>query len=184
MKSESWGRLAFGWRSAEGTPVHAYVLAAIKHLLPGGRLTVLDVGCGNGYVASRLSAMGHTVTDIDVSEDGIAIARKAYPSVRFEHYSAYDDLRAVAGGVVVVSSEVVEHLSLMNAFLALRPGGSIILTTLYHGYLKNLALSLSNKWDKHFTVERQGGHLMFFSEETLAHMPNSYGFENVLFSNA
>jgi 2-polyprenyl-3-methyl-5-hydroxy-6-metoxy-1,4-benzoquinol methylase len=187
----SWQPVAFGWRSAESTVAHAYVLPAIKNLLPEGpRLTILDVGCGNGYIASRLSAMGHTVIGIDSSEDGINIARKAHPDVRFELYSAYDDLRAITEAVdVVVSSEVIEHLFrpqlfLRNAFLILRSGGSVILTTPYHGYLKNVALSLFDKWDKHFDVDREGGHIKFFSERTLARMLNNCGFENVMFHNA
>ena len=102
----------------------------------------MDVGCGNGYIASRLSAMGHTVIGIDSSEDGINIVRKAHPDVHFELYSAYDNLRAITEAVdVVVSSEVIEHLFrpqlfLRNAFLILCPGGSVILITPYHGYLK------------------------------------------------
>ena len=75
-------------------------------------------------------------------------------------------------------------LFLENTFLVLRSGGSLILTTPYHGYLKNLALSLFNKWDKHFTVERRGGHIKFFSEETLARMLSSCGFENVFLTPA
>jgi 2-polyprenyl-3-methyl-5-hydroxy-6-metoxy-1,4-benzoquinol methylase len=187
----SWHPVAFGWRLAESTVAHAYILPAIKYLLPEGpRLTILDVGCGNGYIASRLSAMGHTVIGIDSSEDGINIARKAHPDVRFELYSAYDDLRAITEAVdVVVSSEVIEHLFrpqlfLRNAFLILRPGGSVILTTPYHGYLKNVALSLFDKWDKHFSVDHEGGHIKFFSEKTLARMLNDCGFENVMFHNA
>lgn len=190
MKGGSSEHLAFGWQSAESLPVHAYTLPAIERLLPEGNLEILDVGCGNGYVASRLSAMGHTVIGIDASEDGIAIARDAHPDVRFELYSAYDNLRTLKGTVdVVVSSEVIEHLFrpklfLDNVFAVLRPGGSLILTTPYHGYLKNLALSLSNKWDQHFTVEREGGHIKFFSQRTLTRMLTDRGFENVVFNNA
>jgi 2-polyprenyl-3-methyl-5-hydroxy-6-metoxy-1,4-benzoquinol methylase len=108
----SWQPVAFGWRSAESTAAHAIILPAIKYLLPERpRLTILDVGCGTEYIASRLSAMGHTVIGIGSSEDGINIARKAHPDVRFELYSAYDDLRAITEAVdVVLSSELIEHL--------------------------------------------------------------------------
>lgn len=183
-------RLTFGWQSAESLPVHAYTLPAIEHLLPAGKLSILDVGCGNGYVASQLSNRGHKVIGIDASEDGIAIAKEAYPSVRFELHSAYDDLRTLTKAVdVVVSSEVIEHLYRPQLFLdniltVLYPGGSLILTTPYHGYLKNLALSLSNKWDQHFTVHREGGHIKFFSEKTLTNMLIDRGFANVVFHNA
>jgi 2-polyprenyl-3-methyl-5-hydroxy-6-metoxy-1,4-benzoquinol methylase len=92
--------------------------------------------------------MGHTVIGIDSAKDGIDIVRKAHPDVRLELYSAYDELRATTEPVdIVVHSEVIVHLFrpqhvLSNAFWILRPGGSIILITPYHGRLKNLTLSI------------------------------------------
>jgi len=180
----------YGWDSLEPMEDHFYNLAAINELLPEGRLNILDVGCGNGYIASRLAAMGHKVTALDASEDGILLARKAYPDVRFEVHSAYDDLRPLVGQVdLVVSSEVIEHLYsprqfLQNIHQVLKPGGHLILTTPYHGYLKNLALSLFNHWDKHFTVDWEGGHIKFFSERSLALMLDQHGFRYIVFNNA
>lgn len=190
MKQELGKNSCYGWKSAETLPDHAYTLPAIKYLLPEGTMTILDVGCGNGYIASQLAAMGHNLIAVDASEDGIAIARKAHPEVRFEVHSAYDDLRDIVVDVdVVVSSEVIEHLYqpklfLQNAFKVLRPGGNTILTTPYHGYLKNLTLSLFNHWDKHHTVDREGGHIKFFSEKTITRMLNACGFNNIIFHNA
>jgi 2-polyprenyl-6-hydroxyphenyl methylase/3-demethylubiquinone-9 3-methyltransferase len=66
----------------------------------------------------------------------------------------------------------------------LKPGGVIILTTPYHGYLKNLALSLLNAWDKHFTVDWEGGHIKFFSPKTLSAMLKEAGFGEIEFRGA
>lgn len=190
MKQDWESNLSYIWKSADALADHAYTLPAITHLLPGEALTILDVGCGNGYIASQLAAMNHNVNAIDASEDGIVIACKAHPDVRFQVHSAYDDLRDIVVEVdLVVSSEVIEHLYqprlfLENVFEVLRPGGYLILTTPYHGYLKNLALSLFNYWDKHHTVDREGGHIKFFSEKTLTQMLNSCGFNNIIFHNA
>lgn len=151
--------------------------------------TILDVGCGNGYIASQLAAIGHNVIGIDASEDGIAIARKAHPNVRFEVHSAYGLGDIVVDVDLVMSSEVIEHLYrpklfLENVFKVLRPGGYVILTTPYHGYLKNLALSVFNYWDKHHTVDWEGGHIKFFSEKTLTRMLRDCGFTEITFNNA
>ncbi len=186
------GLKEYGWDSAGSTPDHAYTFPAIESLLPknkGQRLNVLDAGCGNGAIAMKISALGHQVTGIDISEDGIVIARKAHPRVRFEIASVYDDLHSIIDEVdVVVSSEVIEHLYdpqryLDNMLSIIRPGGCVILTTPYHGYLKNLALSLFNYWDKHHTVDWVGGHIKFFSENTLSKMLIEAGFSNVTYNN-
>jgi hypothetical protein len=65
----------------------------------------------------------------------------------------------------------------------LKDGGSIILTTPYHGYVKNLALSLFNAWDKHHTVDWLGGHIKFFSEKTISKMLDSCDYSAPVFQN-
>jgi hypothetical protein len=45
--------------------------------------------------------------------------------------------------------------------------------------LKNLALSLTNTWDKHFDVAWDGGHVKFFSKKTLNRMAMDAGFKNL-----
>jgi len=55
---------------------------------------------------------------VDIAEDGIKIARNAYPHLRFELRSAYnrlDDLWS-EGVDVVISSEVIEHLYYPTVF--------------------------------------------------------------------
>src|SRR5437867_3004621 len=75
----------------------------------------------------------------------------------------------------VIAVEVLEHLLLPRLLLlrareALRPGGVVILTTPYHGFLKNLALALTNKFDQHWHPLRDYGHVKFFSRETLSQL--------------
>ena len=89
------------------TRYHDFFVARVK---PGQR--VLDVGCGNGYLAHRLAAdAGAEVLGVDILPANIEKARKlhAHPRARFE---TGDILRAVpAGGFdVVVMSNVLEHL--------------------------------------------------------------------------
>jgi len=154
----------YGWISAKKLDDHDYTIPAIIDLLPTGTLSILDAGCGNGYIANKLHALGHTVTGIDQSKDGIKIAKQSYPDVEWYNYSVYDDLTSISGDGfdVIVSSEVIEHLYnpkefLLNMRKYLNDDGVIILTTPYHGYIKNLALSVFNAWDKHHTVDWVGG---------------------------
>jgi 2-polyprenyl-6-hydroxyphenyl methylase/3-demethylubiquinone-9 3-methyltransferase len=50
------------------------------------------------------------------------------------------------------------------------------LTTPYHGYLKNLALSLADRWDRHHTALWDGGHIKFWSRRSLAILMKQEGF--------
>ena len=89
----------------------------------------------------------------------------------------------------MVSTEVVEHLyrpRLLPAFARglLEPGGYLVVSTPYHGYLKNLALSGSNGWDAHHTPLWDGGHIKFWSRATLTRLLEENGFEVVSFSGA
>jgi len=81
----------------------------------------------------------------------------------------------------VVSLEVVEHLMqprhlVARAYGALRPGGVLVMSTPYHGYLKNLALALTNGWDTHWHPLRDFGHVKFFSRKTLSQLVCEAGF--------
>jgi SAM-dependent methyltransferase len=182
----------FGWESSEREPHHAYTIPSILNLLPkAASLKILDIGCGNGYLANELAKLGHHVIGVDIAEDGIRIAQETYPHLMFELHSAYepfDNLPNVPADVVI-SSEVIEHLFFPRQFVentwkALVPGGSLILSTPYHGYLKNLALSLTNQWDQHHQPEREGGHIKFFSEKGLARLLVQSGYSNITFHNA
>lgn len=89
----------------------------------------------------------------------------------------------------VVSTEVVEHvyaprLWAAAAFQALKPGGVLICSTPFHGYLKNLALALSGKLDAHFTALWDGGHIKFWSRASLSQLLQEAGFELLAFRGA
>src|SRR5436189_41464 len=84
---------------------------------------------------------------------------------------------------IVVSTEVVEHLYAPRVwaracFQALKQGGRFICTTPYHGYWKNLAISLLGHWDKHLNPLWDGGHIKLWSEATLHRLLEEAGFVN------
>jgi hypothetical protein len=59
-----------------------------------------------------------------------------------------------------------------------------IISTPYHGYLKNLVLALGNKWDLHFTPLWDCGHIKLWSRKTLSQLLNEGGFRVVRFIGA
>jgi 2-polyprenyl-6-hydroxyphenyl methylase/3-demethylubiquinone-9 3-methyltransferase len=132
-----------------------------------------------------LSGLGYEVTGIDTSESGIAIAgRRVSDRLHFETATVYDDLASRFGRFpIVVSLEVIEHLMLPRAFMKtfqalLAPGGLGIISTPYHGYLKNLAIVAAGKFDHHFDPLWEGGHVKFFTRAKLGSLLAEFGFHD------
>lgn len=152
---------------------------------------VLDLGCGNGSLCGLLHGMHYDVTGVEYDAAGVAIASRTYPAISFFNLGVQDDASQVVQqrGLhdTVISTEVVEHLfspHLLPQFAAkvLGPGGHLVVTTPYHGFLKNLVLSLTNHWDTHHTALWHGGHIKFWSRATLTKLLADNGFEVVAFS--
>ena len=183
----------YQYSHSDHSHAHAYLLPTVKEELTairsrlGAPPRLFDLGCGNGSVGAHLAAEGWSVTGVDPSSEGIAQARKAYPDLRFEEGSAYDDLAGKHGRFpVVVSLEVVEHVYAprdyaRTLFDLVEPGGTAIISTPYHGYLKNLALALTGKMDRHFTALWDHGHIKFWSIQTLTTLLEEAGFNQFRF---
>lgn len=140
---------------------------------------VLDAGCGIGFFTNAIKKAGYEAVGIDISKNAIEEARKRYPDIHFIcndltiHWpfedSAFD---------VIFSTEVIEHvLGIYDMFSemnrVLKKGGVLVLTTPYHGLIKNLLVVLFN-FDRHFDVE--GGHIRFFTEKFLIKILKNFGF--------
>lgn len=149
----------------------AWLLPTVLRILPGPPCSIFEIGCGNGSTAKELIARGYSVQGIDLDRESIAIAKQFGD---FQCRSIYDDFNPQLDGRfdVVLSLEVIEHLTQPREFAAktkrlLRSDGIAIISTPYHGYIKNLALSLTNHWDRHHNPLWDGGHLKFWSRQTL-----------------
>lgn len=180
----------YRYASADPTWANAYLWPKLQALLgadPGPRGRLFEVGCGGGATAAMLAHAGYAVTAIDPSVSGIKVASQAYPAVRFAERSAYDDLAKEFGLFpVVVSLEVVEHCYWPRQFAStvfslLEPGGVAYISTPFHGYLKNLALAVAGKFDAHWSPLWDGGHIKFWSENTLRALLTESGFTEVRF---
>ena len=184
--------LQYKWDKSDPTSAHSYITTPILNFMPiGSNLKIADLGCGNGYLAGILSGLGHRVIALDSSIAGVEIAKKNYPDVEFHCLSLYEDLTFHIGNEfdVVISSEVIEHLYdprtfLHNAHSIMKKGGTLILTTPYHGYFKNLLMAIAGKLDKHFCALWDCGHIKFFSVKTLTHIVREQDFRNFRFKFA
>lgn len=182
----------FGWKEPK-TSAHGYLLKTIEKILSGikvpGDALVLDAGCGGGNIMHHLYKNGfENIWGFDISESGIKIAKQEFVSIqnRFTIHNGYErELNSSfpqRGYNLVLSVEVIEHLIspkkyLLNVHDWLQSGGYLILSTPYHGYLKNLLIALFDKFDAHTDSLHEGGHIKFFSKETIFNILNECGFK-------
>lgn len=179
----------FIWDTIGHTEVHKFIRTPILSLLRAHNVSsVLDLGCGNGAFSGLLGSEGFMVTGVDHSLSGIQIAQQTLEGISFQQHDIIEPLDESLRNQfdAVVSIEVIEHLLLprklvKNAISALKPGGLLILTTPYHGYLKNLALALSGKFDDHWHPLRDYGHIKFFSHSTIQELISEFGMYDIKF---
>ena len=110
-----------------------------------------------------------------MSEVALEQAKKDLPEVEFYKIIDGENL-SLNNGIIdfIFSSEVIEHIyDTENAFSEmariLRSGGKILITTPYHGLIKNLLITLF-VFNKHFNPI--GAHIRFFSKKTLLDLLN------------
>lgn len=126
--------------------VHIYWQKGFDFLRDSNRgkkpLKLLDIGCDNGILSSRLKNLGYDVYGLDIRKKGVTMARKlgikavvGSAEKKFPFGSGYFDA-ALAG-------DIIEHIYDTDFFIQevhriLKPGGVFVVTT------PNLA-SLSNR---------------------------------------
>ena len=176
----------FDYTDAELLDGSEYILPAVASLLRAvpPNAVVADLGCGNGSILANFRQRGWQMHGIDFSGSGLMHAAKTYPGIQFElaDLSAELPSHALAGRCdVVLSIEVIEHIYLpriylRNCYRLLKPDGLLVLSTPYHGYLKNLALAVAGKMDFHYTALYDYGHIKFWSKRTLTLLLEEVGF--------
>jgi 2-polyprenyl-3-methyl-5-hydroxy-6-metoxy-1,4-benzoquinol methylase len=144
------------------TPQRQAMIARYAPVAEKG-IRVLEVGCGRG----------------DISEAGVQYARDRHPGIPVHSGTVEDFAPAHAGQFdLVFSSEVIEHLFDVMSYLraiqqVLREGGWLVLTTPYHGVVKNIAVGLF-AFERHYHPESE--HIRFFSARSLRDCLGRTGF--------
>lgn len=157
---------------------HKYILDPLLSLLDKNKnQCILDLGCGNGYYALELIKRGYNVYGTDASEKGITSAKSVRPERFFLQNLEEDDLPAEIRSIpfdTIISTEVIEHLynpveflNFCHKILKKNPQGTLLISTPYNGYVKNIALSVAGKWDFHLNPLWLGGHIKYWSRKTL-----------------
>lgn len=117
-----------GWWYASRNAVLVQELSPLMARL--GLSTVLDVGCGTGFVARQLEQLGLDVIGVDGSEAGLKIARERVSGPLMRSGEAAMPLADAVDAVALM--DVLEHAEeapLLRACReALRPGGVLVVS--------------------------------------------------------
>jgi ubiquinone biosynthesis O-methyltransferase len=181
----------YKWSEAELSSTLKLLLPEIeKNILTkiSKKSLLLDVGCGTGYLANWLGRKGFRTYGVDGSRDGIKLANKKKNKKTKFICSNIEKLKYKFSNTFdcVFLTEVIEHVfsprDLLSAIETVtKKNGYVFISTPYHGYFKNLLIALLGKFDKHFTVLWDFGHIKFFSKKTLTKMILENKFEIVYY---
>lgn len=144
--------------------------------------SVLDVGCGDGYLLSRIASTGAVLSGADIAETRLEQARTRFS----EDALAPTWFRAPAESIpcengafdCVVSSEVLEHLpdpglAAREAFRIIKPAGTYVVTVPYR---ENIVQHLCVHCGE---LTPQYGHLHRFDGDSLRGLLEDAGFVDV-----
>ena len=157
----------------------ALSLASLKTLGSPETVSILDYGCGDAKMVQFFHEEGYQIEGTDISEVVINKNIEEYPHLSFtvntpDNPAPYPD----NSFDVIFSSEVIEHVYDVDFVFSefnrmLRPGGQLLLTTPYHGLIKNLVIALFY-FDTHYSPTWE--HIRFFTKKTLGRVCRAHGF--------
>ena len=144
----------------------------------------IDIGCGNGFITKKISDNFKTSIGIDLSREGIDFAnkRKNKKTIKFYNKSVNFFIKNQKKFDFVSSIEVIEHQYDPFKFMEeiekiTKKNGLVLITTPFHGYFKNLLISLFGLTDAHVNVLWKHGHIKFFSVKSLKELIGRYNFD-------
>ena len=165
---------------------HRYLIKSVENILKDlnvSNIELLDIGCGDGVLTSKISRFFRHTTGIDLSGTGIELALKIKnEKLTFQNMSIEDMIDSKKKFKFITSFEVIEHQYLPDDFLnkinqILDDDGILLLSTPYNGYIKNLMISLLGKNDWHYNPLWRHGHIKFFSVNTLKNLLEKCNFK-------
>ena len=151
--------------------------------IEGERLgRVLDLGCGDGTFASRLTTLGAQVTGLDPAPTALSRARAAHPQLDFVAPAADGGLPFPdASFDTVVCVNVLQHVAdtqslLSEARRVLAANGLLAVAVPFHGRLVNVLRALRS-FERHH--DPLGPELRFYTARSLRAVLDDFGFEQV-----
>jgi 2-polyprenyl-3-methyl-5-hydroxy-6-metoxy-1,4-benzoquinol methylase len=174
------------WKGKDAImPDFKFKWPSIKKYIPlEEKVKILDYGCGKGFIlkcVSQLNPSAHT-TGVDISQEAINYARKTYKDKQFLTIQA-DNKLPIKNETYdfILCLDVIEHINDVRLILSefnrlLKPRGKLLISTPYHGMLKNIITALLF-FERVFNP--YGAHIRFFSMKSLLQCLHDAGFKPI-----
>src|SRR5438477_7769208 len=134
FEHEGWERVANKYDSTWSSSTRQFIPQLLDAAAVSGKMSILDVGCGPGYVSIAAVERGATPVGLDFSAEMIGIAKKMSPQIELRQGDAQNLPFPDASFDRVVANFALLHLAhpgraMGEAARVLKPGGRVACTT-------------------------------------------------------
>src|SRR2546430_10691930 len=134
FEHEGWERVADKYDSVWSSSTRQFIAALLNAAEVREGKSVLDIGCGPGYVSAAATERGATAVGVDFSREMVGIARRMFPRIEFREGDAQNLGFADETFDRVVANFALLHLAsparaCEEACRVLKPGGKFGFTT-------------------------------------------------------
>ena len=134
FEHEGWQRVAGKYDSVWSSSTRQFIPSLLDAADVSAEMSVLDVGCGPGYVSASAAERGAKPIGLDFSKEMVAIARKTFPEIEFREGDAQKLPFADGSFDHVVANFALLHLAdperaCAEACRVLKSGGRFGFTT-------------------------------------------------------
>ena len=128
FEHQGWSRVADKYDSVWSSSTRQFIPPLLDAAAVSLGVSILDVGCGPGYVSAAAAERGAKPIGLDFSREMIAIAQKMFPQIEFKEGDAQDLSFADASFDRVLANFALLHLvdpkrGCAEAFRVLKPVG-------------------------------------------------------------
>ena len=134
FEHEGWERVAHNYDATWASSTRQFIAPLLDAAEVASGMSVLDIGCGPGYVSAATADRGAKPVGLDFSSQMVGIAQRAFPAIEFHEGDAQNLPFSDGTFDRVVANFALLHLAdperaCAEACRVLKPGGKFGFTT-------------------------------------------------------